>query len=175
MRLASGKARALVSKVYGTAGASYEIQTPTAVAGVRGTSFLIAYDSSSDATSVVGIEGRIMVRSLAEVLNNEVYVTASEATSVGRGMAPTKPEPVDPDYMMHESNVLQPLAAGGAGGCRRRSLAARPGATCRRRIGRRRRAGSPVRSAATSCATPATSPASRPPCRKPGTRQLGVP
>jgi len=115
MRLATGKARALVSKVYGTAGASYEIQTPTAVAGVRGTSFLIAYDSSSDATSVVGIEGRIMVRSLAEVLNNEVYVTASEATSVGRGMAPTRPEPVDPDYMLHESNVLQPLAGGGAG------------------------------------------------------------
>jgi FecR-like protein len=115
MRLAAGKARALVSKVYGTAGASYEIQTPTAVAGVRGTSFLIEYDASSDATNVFGIEGRIMVRSLAEVLNNTVYVTASEGTSVGRGMAPTQPEPVDPDYMLHESNVLQPLATGGAG------------------------------------------------------------
>src|SRR5689334_12215129 len=43
LRLAAGKARALVSKVYGTPGASYEIQTPTAVAGVRGTTFLIAY------------------------------------------------------------------------------------------------------------------------------------
>jgi hypothetical protein len=118
LRLAAGKARALVSKVYGTPGASYEIQTPTAVAGVRGTTFLIEYDQSREATDVIGIEGRIMVRSLAEVLNNTVYVTASEGTTVVRGAAPTRPEPIDPDYMMHESNVLQPLAAGagGAGG-----------------------------------------------------------
>ncbi|HSP99278.1 MAG TPA: FecR family protein [Candidatus Dormibacteraeota bacterium] len=116
MRLAAGKARALVSQVYGTPGSSYEIQTPTAVAGVRGTTFLIAYDPTRDATDVIGIDGRIMVRSLADVLNNTVYVTASEGTSVTRGMAPTKPEPVDPDYMLHESNVLQPLAVGGAGG-----------------------------------------------------------
>ncbi len=116
MKLAAGKARAIVSHVYGTPGASYEIQTPTAVAGVRGTSFLIEYDTTRDATDVIGIEGRIMVRSLAEVLNDTVYVTASEGTSVTRGMAPTKPEPVDPDYMLHESNVLQPLAVGGAAG-----------------------------------------------------------
>ena len=116
MRLAAGKARALVSKVYGTAGASYEIQTPTAVAGVRGTSFFITYDPTRDATDVVGIEGRIMVRSLAEVLDNTVYVTANEGTSVDRGVAPTRPEPVDPGYMMNQTNALQPLAAGGGGG-----------------------------------------------------------
>jgi hypothetical protein len=118
LKLLSGKARALVSKVYGNPGASYEIQTPTAVAGVRGTTFLIEYDPSRDATDVIGIEGRIMVRSLADVLNNTVYVTASEGTTVVRGAAPTRPEPIDPDYMLHQSNVLQPLAtgAGGAGG-----------------------------------------------------------
>lgn len=116
LRLLHGKARALVSKVYGTPGASYEIQTPTAVAGVRGTAFLIEYDPARDATDVIGIDGRIMVRSLAQVLNDTVYVTASEGTSVSRGMAPTRPEPIDPDYMLHESNVLQPLAVGGAGG-----------------------------------------------------------
>src|SRR5262245_32384873 len=36
MNLLVGKARALVSHYYGTAGTSYEVRTPTAVAGVRG-------------------------------------------------------------------------------------------------------------------------------------------
>jgi hypothetical protein len=116
LRLAAGKARALVGKVYGTPGASYEIQTPTAVAGVRGTSFLIEYDATRDATDVIGIDGRIMVRSLAQVLDDTVYVTASEGTTVMRGRAPTRPEAVDPDYLLHESSALQPLAVGGVGG-----------------------------------------------------------
>lgn len=115
-RLAAGKARALVSNIYGTPGASYEIQTPTAVAGVRGTQFLIEYDAKRDATDVIGIDGRIMVRSLADVLNNTVYVTANEGTSVSRGGAPSRPEAIDPDYMMNQNNALQPLAAGGGGG-----------------------------------------------------------
>lgn len=116
LKLAKGKARALVSGVYGAPGASFEVETPTAVAGVRGTSFLISYDSDRDETDVVGIDGRIMVRSLAAVLDDTVYITANEGTSVVRGRAPTRPEAVDPDYLMHESNVLQPLAAGGVGG-----------------------------------------------------------
>lgn len=115
-KLAAGKARALVGKVYGTPGASFEVETPTAVAGVRGTTFLIEYDSARDATDVIGIDGRIMVRSLAEVLNDTVYITASQGTSVARGRAPTAPEAVDPDYLLHETTVLQPLAIGGVGG-----------------------------------------------------------
>ncbi len=115
LRLAAGKARAMVSDVYGKPGASYEVQTPTAVAGVRGTTFLIEYDAKRDTTDVIGIDGRIMVRSLAERLDDTVYVTANEGTTVRRGMVPTRPEPIDPDYMLHESDVLQPLALGGAG------------------------------------------------------------
>jgi hypothetical protein len=115
MKLAAGKARALVGKVYGTPGASFEVETPTAVAGVRGTTFLIEYDSERDATDVIGIDGRIMVRTLADVLNDTVYITANQGTSVTRGRAPTTPEAVDPDYLLHESAVLQPLAVGGVG------------------------------------------------------------
>ena len=115
LRLAAGKARAIVSKAYGAPGASYEIQTPTAVAGVRGTEFLIEYDADRDATDVIGIDGRIMVRSLAQRLDDTVYITASEGTTVKRGMGPTKPERIDPEYLRHESDVLQPLAVGGAG------------------------------------------------------------
>lgn len=115
LRLAAGKARAIVSKAYGAPGAAYEIQTPTAVAGVRGTEFLITYDADRDATDVIGIDGRILVRSLAQRLDDTVYITASEGTTVKRGMAPTRPERVDPDYLRHESDALQPLAVGGVG------------------------------------------------------------
>ncbi|MFN8644081.1 MAG: FecR family protein [Candidatus Binatia bacterium] len=115
LSLAAGKARAIVSKAYGAPGASYEVQTPTAVAGVRGTEFLIEYDAKRDATDVIGIEGRVMVRTLAERLNDTVYITAAQGTTVVRGMAPTAPEAVDPEYLRHESDALQPLATGGVG------------------------------------------------------------
>jgi hypothetical protein len=116
LRLVAGKARALVNEVYGTTpGSSYEVETPTAVAGVRGTSFWIIYDASRDATDVIGIQGRIQVRSLAERLHDTVYVTAAEGTTVMRGMAPTAPEAVSDDFLRYEDEVLQPLALGSVG------------------------------------------------------------
>jgi ferric-dicitrate binding protein FerR (iron transport regulator) len=116
LRLVAGKARALVNQVYGTTpGASYEIETPTAVAGVRGTSFLILYDPARDATDVIGIQGRIQVRSLAERLHDTLYITAAEGTTVERGRAPSAPEPIDANYLRYQYEALQPLALGNVG------------------------------------------------------------
>jgi hypothetical protein len=58
MRLVSGRARALVSQYYKTTGASYHVETPTAVAGVRGTTFVVAYEGDGD-TEVVGVDGYV--------------------------------------------------------------------------------------------------------------------
>ena len=115
VRLVAGQARALESHYYGTPGASYEVQTPTAVAGVRGTTFLVSYDPDRDATDVIGIHGRVEVRSLTERLNDTVYVSAAEGTTVLRGMVPTPPEPIGQDYLRYEDEALQPLAVGGVG------------------------------------------------------------
>lgn len=115
MKLLTGKARALVSSYYGTPGASYEVETPTAVAGVRGTTFVVSYDADRDATQVIGIEGRIQVRSLAARLGDTVYVTAKEGTTVLRGQAPTPPEPVADDLFRFETDAIQSLGAAGAG------------------------------------------------------------
>jgi len=112
MRLVQGKARALVSSYYKTSGATYEVQTPTAVAGVRGTSFLVAYNPDTDATEVVGIRGKIEVRSLAERVGGTVYVTAHETTTVGRNAAPSPPEIMDEQRFRHEVEGLQALAVG---------------------------------------------------------------
>lgn len=115
LRLVSGKARALVGAYYGTPGASYEVQTPTAVAGVRGTSFLVAYDPAADATEVIGIRGRVQVRSLTAGAEDVIYVSAQEMTTVFRGAAPTAPQPLEERFFRHEVEGLEVLSLGRAG------------------------------------------------------------
>jgi len=112
VRLLQGKARALVSGYYKTPGAAYEVETPTAVAGVRGTSFMVAYNPDLDATDVIGIRGQIEVRNLAERVRGTVYVTAHEITTVGRDRAPTQPEMLDEQLYRQEIGSLQALALG---------------------------------------------------------------
>jgi len=102
VRLLQGKARALVSGYYKTPGAAYEVETPTAVAGVRGTTFLVVYNPDLDTTEVIGIHGQVEVRNLEERIGGTVYVTAQEATSVGRNAAPTKPQLLDDQYFHQE-------------------------------------------------------------------------
>ena len=115
MRLVTGKARAFVSEYYRTPGAAYEVQTPTAVAGVRGTSFLVAYDPTQDNTDVVGIHGQIQVRSLSERIGEVVYVNAHESTTVWRGEPPTPPEKVDEQHFHREIEGLDQMSMGSVG------------------------------------------------------------
>jgi hypothetical protein len=122
VRLLQGKARALVSAYYKTPGAAYEVETPTAVAGVRGTSFLVAYNPDVDSTEVIGIHGRVEVRSLAERIGGAVYVTEHETTTVMRDEAPTAPAPVDDQRFHHEIGGLQALSLNNIAG----SAASRP-------------------------------------------------
>jgi hypothetical protein len=112
IKLVQGKARALVGSYYGTPGASYEVETPTAVAGVRGTSFMVAYDPASEATEVVGIRGRIEVRGIGERAREVVYVTAQEATTVMRGAGPTQPEPIEQRMFQRDIEGLELLSLG---------------------------------------------------------------
>jgi hypothetical protein len=115
MRLVQGKARALVGKYYSTPGAAYEVQTPTAVAGVRGTTFMVAYNPDLDATEVIGIHGRVQVRSLDERVGESVYVTSQEMTTVFRDEAPTAPEEIEDRLFHHEIEGLEILAIGSIG------------------------------------------------------------
>jgi hypothetical protein len=114
MRLVSGKARAFVSEYYRTPGAAYQVQTPTAVAGVRGTSFLVAYDPAHDNTDVIGIHGQIEVRSLNE-RGDVVYVNAHETTTVWRGEPPTPPETMDDQHFHREIEGLEQMSMGSLG------------------------------------------------------------
>lgn len=90
-RLVKGAVRALVGENYGSRGASYQIETATAVIGVRGTEFVIAYNSVTEVTEVVGVTGKTSVHSVLDRTNRGVVVSAQELTTVTRGKFPTSP------------------------------------------------------------------------------------
>jgi len=115
MKLVSGKARALVGAYYKTPGASYEMETPTAVAGVRGTSFVVAYNPETDATEVIGIRGQIEVRGVGARVGDRVFITAHEGTLVERGGAPTAPERLDEELFDDRVEGLELLSLGNVG------------------------------------------------------------
>jgi hypothetical protein len=89
-----GTIRALVTDRYGEAGASFEVETPTAVAGVRGTGFITAYDAGREETTVLGLSATTAVRSKADAGGaREVRVGPGQMTTVGRGSLPLRPVP----------------------------------------------------------------------------------
>ncbi len=90
IKLLRGKVRALVSEYYERTGASYEIETVTAVSGVRGTEFIVSYDAERGETEVIGINGRVEVNSVLDRARNSVFVTAGEITEVAEGQLPTR-------------------------------------------------------------------------------------
>ena len=86
-----GKVRALASERYGAAGTRFEMTTPTAVAGVRGTEFFASYDQNEDETLVVGIVHTTMVRSRIDPSGARALLLGpGEATRVRRGAFPTR-------------------------------------------------------------------------------------
>src|SRR6185369_15512696 len=115
MNLLVGKARAAVSHYYGAAGTSYQVQTPTAVAGVRGTEFVISYDAERDVSEVVGIHGFVQVRNITADVDEFIYVGAEESTHVQRDLAPTSPQRIEERMFRDEVHGLELLSLGGAG------------------------------------------------------------
>jgi hypothetical protein len=86
----AGSVRALVTERYGAPGARFEVETPTAVAGVRGTSFITAYDAANDETVVLGLLDTTRVRSQTDPRGaREVQLGPGQATTVRRGAFPT--------------------------------------------------------------------------------------
>ncbi len=92
LRLLAGRISALVSEYYHQPGAAYQVRTATAVAGVRGTEFIVKYDALSDVTEVAGVSGQAEVFSLLDRTHHGVLVTAHEVTTVAAGQFPAAPK-----------------------------------------------------------------------------------
>jgi len=101
LRLTKGKVRPLVSEYYKRANAVYEIDTPTALARVRGTEFVITYDPVADTSEVVGVTGEVKVNSVRDRVRHTVVVTAQELTIVARGAYPSAPQRL-PDKLFRQ-------------------------------------------------------------------------
>jgi hypothetical protein len=99
--LLQGKVSALVSEYYQRSGAVYEIKTATAVAGVRGTEFVVSYDPADARTEVTGLSGSVEVVSVSDRSRRSVFVTAQEVTTVTRGHLPTAPRRLS-DQLFHQ-------------------------------------------------------------------------
>lgn len=98
LKLLTGKVRLLVSKLWGHV-SRYEVETPTSVVGVRGTSMVIWTDTDPQTGKT---------RTWALVLDGELYVTAAGVTKLlGAGMilqvlegeAPSDPRAATKDEM----------------------------------------------------------------------------
>lgn len=95
LRVVKGKVRAWVSEYYRQPRARYEIETPTAIAGVRGTEFVILYDPNGEITEVVGLAETVDVSGKLGVLGAGVQVGPRLLTRVEKGRFPTTPRLLD--------------------------------------------------------------------------------
>ena len=95
LRIVKGKVRAWVSEYYRQPRARYEIETPTAIAGVRGTEFIVLYDPNGEVTDIVGLAETVDVAGKLGVLGAGVQVGPRLLSRVEKGRFPTAPQPLD--------------------------------------------------------------------------------
>lgn len=105
-----GKVRASVEQNYDGEKNKFNIRTPTAVAGVRGTDFIAGFNPQSRKTSIVTFSGVVAVGTAGPngQISNPVFVRPGQSTSVGEGQAPEAPKAVPRDQMQ---NMNQESAA----------------------------------------------------------------
>jgi FecR protein len=114
--LTAGTVRAIVTERYGKPGARFEMETPTAIAGVRGTGFIAGYDTEIEETLVVGLYDITTVRSVIDTAGRRaVALAAGLATRIRRGAYPLRPE-VMPETQLRTLMGATDLAGGGTPG-----------------------------------------------------------
>ncbi len=83
-----GRLRARVTEITQSSG-SFEIRTPTAVAGVIGTDFVVDVDEHGE-TGVTCLKGNVRVRNADSKIKGEEIVPEGHSTHVKRGAGPMK-------------------------------------------------------------------------------------
>jgi hypothetical protein len=97
LQLAGGRLRAEVTKI-ARMGGSFELRTPTAVAGVIGTDF--GTDASTvGTTTFLCISGVVQVSNIDPNIAGGVQCTAGMTTSVSTGKTPTPPKDATPEQI----------------------------------------------------------------------------
>src|SRR5262249_10945662 len=91
-QLLFGTLKAIVTERYSQPHAQFEVETPTAIAGVRGRGFIAGYDQGADETLVVGLFDTTLVRGRDDAKRtHEVHLGPGQSTRVRRGAFPLRP------------------------------------------------------------------------------------
>lgn len=94
LKVEFGKVRASVEQKYDGDKSKFNIRTPTAVAGVRGTDFMIGYNSQTRVSEIVTFSGMVAVGQvgISGGVSRPVYVPPGHSTLVGDGKPPEVPK-----------------------------------------------------------------------------------
>jgi hypothetical protein len=114
IHLLGGKVRALVSDYYSDGKGSYQIETTTAVSGVRGTEFVMTYDAGRQYSEVLGLGGTVEVHGTVDRKNHGVLIHANELTEIAKGKYPTPPRQIREDDE-HWKQIMDGLDLPGSG------------------------------------------------------------
>ncbi len=112
--LESGKARSNVNKL-NTPDSTFEIKTPTAVAGVRGTDFMVEVDPETDGSSVTVFDGEVEVGDTEGRQARRVRLFKDHGIDVFRGREIDQPRKLDPDRIKNMKNLMERLKTFKAG------------------------------------------------------------
>ena len=117
LKVLEGKLRASVEQKYDGEKNTFQIKTPTAVAGVRGTDFITGFNSSTRVTSVVTFSGVVAVGlpGANGTILKPVMVQPGQSTSVENGKAAEAPKAVPVKELQQMNTTTQAEAPSPAG------------------------------------------------------------
>ncbi len=109
-----GKVRASVEQKYDGEKNKFNIKTPSAVAGVRGTDFLMGYNTQTKVAQVITFSGSVAVGQPGPggTIKNPVFVNAGQMTTAGPGKTPDAPKSVPKEDLNKASNETTADTAG---------------------------------------------------------------
>jgi hypothetical protein len=97
-----GKMRVFCQRFAGR-GSRFQVETPTAVIGIRGTEFII-WVVSNELTVVICLEDEVFVRNVDKKVVGEVILKPNQMTKVGVGVPPLEPTIV-PEELRHQLEI----------------------------------------------------------------------
>jgi len=86
-KLFLGKLRAVVGR------SAFKISTETAIAGVKGTVFILSYDSATRTSKIAVIEGEVEFGNINPAIGGTITLKAGQSSSVTGDEPPTQPAP----------------------------------------------------------------------------------
>ncbi|MBX9769676.1 MAG: FecR domain-containing protein [Bdellovibrionales bacterium] len=119
LNVLQGKIRPSVTQTYNGESEKFHVKTPSAVAGVRGTDFLVSYNPGTRASQVVTFEGKVDVGAKLDVggrIANPVSVLPGQFTTSSATQPPAPPAPMPQEQLkqMNRESSADPSQSAGA-------------------------------------------------------------